>query len=118
MKEGATSWRDQPVQSPAQVRLSKPLGSECCVRRRSRRTRSVYSGCVGCGNEPRNGELAGAEIVFMVERNMCDETAKLYAGTPTRGPQTLFHNTNEPSSFWRAALEAGHAEILAGGGER
>jgi hypothetical protein len=52
----------------------------------------------------------------MVERNMCDETAKLYAGTPTRGPQTLFHNTNEPSSFWRAALEAGHAEILAGGG--
>ena len=58
--------------SPAQVRPSKPPGSECCVRRRRRRTRSVHSGCVGCGSEPRNDELAGAETVFMVERNMCN----------------------------------------------
>ena len=28
-------------------------------------------GCVGCGSEPRNDELAGAETVLMVERNMC-----------------------------------------------
>src|SRR6266478_766500 len=54
--------------SPAQVRPSKPPGSECCVRRRRRRTRSVHSGCVGCGSEPRNDELVGAETVFMVER--------------------------------------------------
>src|ERR1700720_3489671 len=58
--------------SPAQVRPSKPPGSECCVRRRRRRTRSVHSGCVGCGSEPRNDEFAGAETVFMVERNTCD----------------------------------------------
>src|SRR6478609_5073227 len=58
--------------SPAQVRSSKPPGSECCVRRRRRRTRSVHSGCVGCGSEPRNDELVGAETVFMVERNMCN----------------------------------------------
>ena len=31
-----------------------------------------HSGCVGCGSEPRNDEFAGAETVFMVERNMCD----------------------------------------------
>src|SRR6266568_7620997 len=71
MWEGARqSWRDQPVISLAQVRSSKPPGSECCVRRRLRRTRSVHSCCVGCGSEPRNDEIAGAEIVFMVERNM------------------------------------------------
>jgi hypothetical protein len=27
---------------------------------------------VGCGSEPRNDELAGAKIVSMVERNMCN----------------------------------------------
>ena len=37
-----------------------------------RRTRSVHSGCVGCGSEPRNDELAGAETVALVERNMCN----------------------------------------------
>ena len=42
------------------------------MRRRRRRTRSVHSGCVGCGSEPRNDELAGAETVLMVERNMCN----------------------------------------------
>ena len=44
-------------------RPSKPPGSECCVRRRRRRTRSVHSGCVGCVIEPRNDEIAGAEAV-------------------------------------------------------
>jgi hypothetical protein len=28
--------------------------------------------CVGCGSEPRNDELAGAETVLMVERKMCN----------------------------------------------
>src|ERR1700730_11516337 len=37
--------------SPAQVRPSKPPGSECCVRRLRRRTRSVHSGCGGWGIE-------------------------------------------------------------------
>ncbi len=32
----------------------------------------LHSGCVGCGSEPGNDELAGAETVFMVERNTCD----------------------------------------------
>ena len=34
--------------------------------------RSVHSDCMGCGIEPRNDELAGAETVLMVERNMCN----------------------------------------------
>jgi hypothetical protein len=54
--------------SPAQVRPSKPPGSECCVRRRRRRTRSVHSGCGGCGSEPRNDELAGAETSDLQRR--------------------------------------------------
>src|ERR1700720_4260262 len=45
--------------SPAQVRPSKPPGSECCVRRQQCRTRSVHSGCVGCVMEPRNTLFAG-----------------------------------------------------------
>jgi hypothetical protein len=45
--------------SPAQVRPSKPPGSECCVRRQQCRTRSVHSGCVGCVIEPRNTLFAG-----------------------------------------------------------
>ena len=62
--EGARqSWRDSAGGSPAQVGPSKPPGSECCVRRRRRRTRSVHSGCVGCVIEPRNDEIAGAEAV-------------------------------------------------------
>src|SRR5215468_10356511 len=73
MKEGARqSWRGSAGASPAQVGPSKPPGSECCVRRQRCRTRSVHSCCVGCGSEPRNDELAGAETVFMVERNMCN----------------------------------------------
>jgi hypothetical protein len=62
--EGARqSWRDPAGASPAQVGPSKPPGSECCVRRRQRRTRSIHSGCVGCVIEPRNDETAGAEAV-------------------------------------------------------
>jgi hypothetical protein len=73
MSEGARqSWRDQPVQVRPRQGRSGPPGSECCVRRRRRRTRSVHSGCVGCVIEPRNDEFAGAETVLMVERNMCN----------------------------------------------
>src|SRR6266436_6993066 len=57
-------------ESPTQVMLSRRPGSECCVSRRQRRPRSVHSGCVGCVIEPRNGHIAGAEAVSMVERNM------------------------------------------------
>jgi hypothetical protein len=39
------------------------------MSRRQRRPRSVHSGCVGCVIEPRNGLIAGAETVSMVERN-------------------------------------------------
>src|ERR1700716_4099786 len=72
MKEGASQLARSAGASPAQGGPSKPPGGECCVRRRRRRTRSVHSWCVGCGSEPRNDLLAGAETVFMVERNMCN----------------------------------------------
>src|SRR6516165_2135585 len=72
MTEGASeSWRDQPVQVRPGYGRSGPPGSECCVRRQQCRTRSVHSCCVGCGSEPRNDEVAEAETVVMVERNMC-----------------------------------------------
>jgi hypothetical protein len=80
MREGASKLARSAGASPAQVRPSKPPGSECCVRRRRRRTRSVHSGCVGCGSEPRNDELAGAETVFMVERNMCNAVIARHCG--------------------------------------
>ena len=54
-----------------QIIIENVSGANGTIGRR-RRTRSVHSGCVGCGSEPRNDELAGAETVFMVERNMCD----------------------------------------------
>jgi hypothetical protein len=41
---------------------------EAAVTPNTKRTR----GCVGCVIEPRNDEFAGAETVFMVERNMCN----------------------------------------------
>ena len=56
-------------ESPTQVMLSRQPGSECCVSRRRRRPRSVHSCCMGCVIEPRNRLLAGAEIVFVIERN-------------------------------------------------
>jgi len=68
--------------SPARVRPSKPPGSECCVRRRRRRTRSVHSGCVGCAIEPRNGQLVGAEIVVKVECNMSNAVMRGTAALP------------------------------------
>jgi hypothetical protein len=55
--------------SPTQARPSRPPGSECCVSRRRRRPRSVHSCCMGCVIEPRNRLLAGAEIIFVIERN-------------------------------------------------
>src|ERR1700736_6111378 len=56
--------------SPAQVRPSKPPGSECCVRRQQCRTRSVHSGCVGCVIEPRNTLAWGRRLSFAAERHM------------------------------------------------
>jgi hypothetical protein len=55
--------------SPTQVRPSRPPGSECCVSRRRRRRRSVHGCCIGCVIEPRNRLLAGAENVFVIERD-------------------------------------------------
>ena len=47
MVEGANRLARSAGASPVQVTPSKRPGSECCVRRRRRRTRSVHSGCVG-----------------------------------------------------------------------
>jgi hypothetical protein len=80
--EGARqSWRDPAGASPAQVSPSEPPGSECCVRRRQRRTRSVHSGCVECAIEPRKVRHCRAEGFHSPEGNMC--------GTATRGADAL-----------------------------
>jgi len=41
---------------------------EAAVTPNTKRTQRLR----GCGIEPRNDEIAGAETVFTVERNMCD----------------------------------------------
>ena len=46
-------------ESPTHVKPSRRPGSECCVSRRQRRSRSVHSGCVACVIEPRNISTVG-----------------------------------------------------------
>jgi hypothetical protein len=59
--------------SPAQVRPSESPGSECCVRRRQRRTRSVHSGCAGCVIEPRNDDEINQEwLIRFLEHRIGD----------------------------------------------
>src|ERR1700720_2353943 len=97
--------------SPAQVSSSKPPGSECWVRRRRRRTRSVHSGCVGCGSEPRNDELAGAETVSMVERNMCNAVMRGIVAPP--GPRAT---SRAKGSRWNLGYLASGRQLFAYGG--
>src|SRR5262249_44967893 len=52
-------------------RSSKPPGSECCVRRRQRRTRSVHSWCVGCGSEPRSTRGSGDCLHGRTQHERC-----------------------------------------------
>src|SRR6266581_5863878 len=125
LTEGASKLARSAGASPVQVRPSKPPGSECCVRRRRRRTRSVHSGCVGCGSEPRNDLLAGAETVFMVERNMSDAGMRgIVSSRRGRGPHHVHKDrvgtwelscltrSDAQNSFAIQSFESGHARDL------
>ena len=63
------SWRDQPVALRPRSGPAVRLEASVARVRRQRRPRSVHSGRMGCVIEPRNRLLAGAEIVFVIERN-------------------------------------------------
>jgi hypothetical protein len=82
------------------------------VRWRQRRTRSVHSCCVGCGIEPRNDEIAGAETVFTVERNMCNAAMRGIVVPPTAGGRevtrvptaTAASSSRYSAARWRGRL--------------
>ena len=117
MKEGASKLARSAGASPAQVGPSKPPGGECCVRRRRRRTRSVHSWCVGCGSEPRNDLLAGAETVFIVERNT--SSACMRGNDSSRRGRGPHHVHKDRVGTWDiSCLTTGHVPTWSASGRR
>src|SRR2546421_11988237 len=76
----ATSWCDPAGASPAQVGSSVRLVASVAWPLATV-VRSVHSDCMGCGIEPRNIDIAGAESFHSLEGNMC--------GTAMRGADAL-----------------------------
>ena len=111
MREGASQLVRSAGASPAQARPSKPPGSECCVRRQRCRTRSVHSRCMGCGSEPRNDLLAGAETVFIVERNRSDAVMRgIVSSRRGRGPH---HVHKDRIGNWEVSRLAADVEWVS-----
>ena len=83
------SWCDPAGESPAQVRRSVPLGSECCVATGDSGCEAYTAIARGVGLSHERLDIAGAESFYSLEGNMC--------GTATRGavalPGSLGHIT-------------------------
>ena len=64
---------------------------------------------VGCGIEPRNDESAGAETVFMVERNMCNAAMRGIVVPPGSKAASRAHglrrNLGYPASDHRSCAD-------------
>src|SRR6266568_487499 len=96
--------------SPAQVRPSKPPGSERCVRRQQCRTRSVHSGYVGCVIELRNALVAEAEAVLCSRTPHEQDRYARHCHSAGVGEHiTRKRNASEPgrSRVWPSRDEAG-----------
>jgi hypothetical protein len=81
---------------------------EAAVTPNTKRTQRLR----GCGSEPRNDELAGAETVFMVERIMCNAVMRGIVVPPgskgrIRGPILLGSRQEASSLPFVAACKAG-----------
>ena len=88
--------------SPAQIDRSGPPGGECCVRRQRCRTRSVHSCCLGCGSEPRNHELAGAETVICGAEKHVRSSTRRFRSSQGRGAALADPTAATPSRASRA----------------
>src|SRR5215216_4515216 len=81
MSAPAESWCDPAGESPAQVKGSVPLGSECCVATGDSGCEAYTAIAWGVGLSHERSDIAGAEGFHSLEGNMC--------GTVTRGAVAL-----------------------------
>ena len=98
------SWCDPAGESPAQVKGSVLLGSECCVA-------TGDSGCEACtaiawgvGLSHERSDIAGAESFYSLEGNMC--------GTAMRGADAL------PGSKATSRAKGSHRKLGGLGSDR
>src|SRR5215211_8009841 len=77
MSAPAESWCDPAGESPAQVKGSVPLGSECCVATGDSGCEAYTAIAWGVGLSHERSDVAGAESFHSLEGNMC--------GTAMRG---------------------------------
>src|SRR5215472_1313457 len=75
----ATSWCDPAGASPAQVRSSVRLVASVAQVHRRRWLRSVHSGCMGCGIEPRKVRHLGRQESQMLGWRGVERDAQLVA---------------------------------------
>src|ERR1700755_578532 len=81
MSAPAKSWCDPAGESPAQVKGSVLLGSECCVVTGDSGDEAYTAIAWGVGLSHERSDIAGAESFYSLEGNMC--------GTAMRGADAL-----------------------------
>src|SRR5262249_1853457 len=81
MSAPASSWCDPAGASPAQVKGSVLLGSECCVAAGDSGCEAYTAIAWGVGLSHERSDVAGAESLYSLEGNMC--------GTAMRGAVAL-----------------------------
>src|ERR1700751_964728 len=81
MSAPAKSWCDPVGESPAQVKGSVLLGSECCVATGNSGCEAYTAIAWGVGLSHERSDIAGAEGFHSLEGNMC--------GTVMRGADAL-----------------------------
>src|SRR3974377_2430592 len=81
MSAPAASGCDPAGASPAQVKGSVLLGSECCVATGDSGCEAYTAIAWGVGLSHERSDIAGAESLYSLEGNMC--------GTATRGAVAL-----------------------------
>src|ERR1700686_3759729 len=81
MSAPAVSWCDPAGESPAQVKGSVLLGSECCVATGDSGCEAYTAIAWGVGLSHERSDVAGAESFYSLEGNMC--------GTAMRGADAL-----------------------------